>query len=44
MGVVHRLEGDTGVIAVEITVLDEIFDGIDYLEEVVSFILKSDTG
>jgi hypothetical protein len=32
MGVVHGLEGDTGVITVEIAVLDEVFDGIDDLE------------
>ena len=28
MGVVHSLEGDTGVIAVEVAVLDEVFDGV----------------
>lgn len=31
VGVVHRLEGDAGVIAVEIAVLDQVFDGIDDL-------------
>ena len=31
MGVVHGLEGDAGVIAVEVAVLDEIFDGVDDL-------------
>jgi len=30
--VVHGLEGDAGVIAVEIAVLDEIFDRFNYLE------------
>ena len=34
MGVVHGLEGDAGVIAVKIAVLDEIFDGIDDLLKV----------
>jgi hypothetical protein len=32
VGVVHGLEGDTGVIAVEIAVLHEVLDGIDDLE------------
>lgn len=32
MGVVHGLEGDAGVIAVEVAVLDEILDGVDDLE------------
>lgn len=31
MGVVHGLEGDAGVIAVEIAVLHEVLDGIDDL-------------
>jgi hypothetical protein len=31
VGVVHGLEGDTGVIAVEVAVLDEILDRIDDL-------------
>ena len=31
VGVIHGLEGDAGVIAVEIAVLDEVFDGIDDL-------------
>ena len=31
MGVVHGLEGDSGVIAVEVAVLNEILDGIDEL-------------
>jgi hypothetical protein len=31
MGVVHSLECDTGVIAVEVAVLNEILDGIDNL-------------
>ena len=32
MGVVHSLEGDTGVIAIEVAVLDKVFDSIDDLE------------
>lgn len=28
MGVVHGLKGDSGVIAVEVAVLDEVFDGV----------------
>ena len=31
MGVVHGLEGNTGVIAVEVAVLHEVLDGIDDL-------------
>ena len=31
VGVVHGLERDAGVIAVEVAVLDEIFDGVDDL-------------
>jgi hypothetical protein len=31
VGVVHGLEGDTAVIAVEVAVLDKIFDGIHHL-------------
>ena len=31
MGVIHGLEGDAGVIAVEIAVLHEVLDGIDDL-------------
>lgn len=31
--VVHRLQGDAGVIAVEVAVLDEILDGVDHLFE-----------
>ena len=30
--VVHGLEGNAGVIAVEIAILDQVFDGIDDLE------------
>lgn len=30
--VVHGLEGDAGVIAVEIAVLDEVFDRVDHLK------------
>ena len=33
MRVVHSLERDTGVIAGEVAVLYEIFDGIDDLDE-----------
>jgi hypothetical protein len=33
MRVIHSLESDTGVIAVEVAVLDEILDGVDDLEE-----------
>ena len=33
MGVVHGLECDAGVIAVEVAVLHEIFDGIDDLSK-----------
>lgn len=32
MGIVHGLEGDTGVITVEVAVLDQVFDGVDDLE------------
>jgi len=32
MGVVHGLEGDTGIIAIEVAVLDEILDGVNDLE------------
>lgn len=31
MGVVHGLKGDAGVIAVEVAILHEIFDGVDDL-------------
>jgi hypothetical protein len=31
--VVHGLEGDTGVIAVEVAVLDKVLDGVDDLVE-----------
>lgn len=31
MGVVHGLEGDAGIIAIEVAVLDEILDGVDDL-------------
>jgi hypothetical protein len=31
VGVIHGLEGDAGVIAVEIAVLHEVLDGIDDL-------------
>lgn len=32
VGVVHGLERNTGVIAVEVAVLDKVFDGIDDLD------------
>ena len=32
MGVIHGLEGDAGVIAVKVAVLDEVLDGIDDLK------------
>ena len=32
VGIVHRLKRDTGVIAVEVAVLYEIFDGVNNLE------------
>lgn len=32
MGIVHGLEGNAGVIAVEVAVLYEVFDGVDDLE------------
>ena len=32
VGTVHGLEGDAGVIAVEVAVLYEVFDGVDDLE------------
>ena len=35
VGVVHGLESDAGVIAVEVTVLDEILDGVDNLDMLV---------
>ena len=35
MGVVHSLEGDAGIIAVEVAVLDEILDSVDHLERSV---------
>lgn len=35
MGVVHGLEGDSGVIAIEVAVLDKILDGVDDLHTTV---------
>jgi hypothetical protein len=32
VGVVHGLERNTGVIAVEVAVLDEVLDGVDDLD------------
>ena len=32
VGIVHGLEGDAGVIAVEVAILYEVFDGVDDLE------------
>lgn len=38
MGVVHGLERDAGVIAVEVAILNQVFDGVDHLlEEVCLF-------
>ena len=37
MGVVHGLQGDARVVAVEVAVLDQVFDGIDDLEVIVSY-------
>lgn len=37
VGVVHGLQRDTAVIAVEIAVLDEILDGVDHLERDTGF-------
>jgi len=31
MGIVHSLQSDAGVIAVEVAVLDEVFDGVNDL-------------
>lgn len=36
VGVVHGLESDAGVIAVEVAVLDEVLDGVDDLAATVS--------
>lgn len=36
VGVVHGLEGDAGVIAVEVAVLDEVFDGVNDLGRYLS--------
>jgi hypothetical protein len=33
VGVVHGLERDTGVIAIEVAVLHEVLDGVDDLVE-----------
>jgi hypothetical protein len=35
VGVVHSLQRDAGVIAVEVAVLDEVLDGIDNLNELL---------
>ena len=32
MGIVHRLKGDAGVIAIKIAVLNQVFDCIDNLQ------------
>lgn len=40
MRVVHGLEGDAGVIAVEVAVLNEVLDGIDDLE-IVSVLIDA---
>lgn len=31
MGVVHGLEGDARVIAIEVTILNQVFDGVNHL-------------
>jgi hypothetical protein len=38
VGVVHGLESDAGVIAVEVAVLDEVLDGVDDLAATVSIL------
>lgn len=42
MGVVHGLKGDTRVIAVEVAVLHEIFDGVDDLDEACQMVVVID--
>jgi hypothetical protein len=44
VGVVHCLERDAGVIAVEVAVLDEIFDGIDDLIANIRIVLGMSCG
>ena len=41
MGIVHGLKGDSGIIAVKVTVLHEMLDGIDNLV-IVEHICPSD--
>ena len=41
VGVVHGLERDAGVIAVEVAVLDEIFDGVDNLRGMSACVARS---
>ncbi len=36
VGIVHGLESDAGIIAVEVAVLDQVFDGIDNLNVLMS--------
>lgn len=38
VGVVHGLERDAGVIAVEVAVLDEILDGVDDLDGMSAYV------
>jgi hypothetical protein len=40
--VVHGLEGDSGVIAVEVAVLDKVLDGVDDLATTVSTLFVGD--
>jgi hypothetical protein len=44
VGVVHGLESDAGVIAVEIAVLDEVLDGVDDLAATVSILFVMGLG
>ena len=41
MGVVHSLESDAGVIAVEVAVLYEVFDGVDDLVAALNICSRS---
>ena len=44
VGVVHGLQRDAGVIAVEVAVLDEVLNGIYHLARMVSQIQQKDLG
>jgi hypothetical protein len=39
VGVVHCLERDTRVIAVEVAVLDQVLDGVDHLQIVTASVM-----